>query len=216
MTVNTSVEASAAETRSQLTPITWTTFEKLLQDLGDNRAIRLTFDQSTLEIMTPLGFHESRNRLIDDFVRIIADEWDLPLKKMGSLTLRKAGLQKGVEPDSCYYVQNEPLVRGKVNISLEQDPPPDLVLEVDMSSHSLNKFPIYAALGVTEVWRYDGGQLLAYVLDDQGENYQLTPVSRAFSPLIVADLLPFIDQSLTAGETATLRAFRHWLRNLKH
>lgn len=214
MTISTYGEAIAAESRTQLAPITWATFERLLQDLGDNRAIRLTFDRATLEIMTPLGFHESRNRLIDDFVRIIADEWDLPLKKMGSLTLKKAGLKKGVEPDSCYYVQNEPLVRGKVNISLEDNPPPDLVLEVDMSSHSLDKLPIYAALGVTEVWRHDGEQLLAYVLQEQGNNYQLTPVSRVFSPLVVAELLPFMAQSLTAGETATLKAFRHWLGNL--
>lgn len=213
MTTLTSVEAIAAESRTQLTPITWATFENLLQDLGDNRAIRLTFDQATLEIMTPLGLHESRNRFIDDLVRTIADEWNLPLKKMGSLTLKKAGIQKGVEPDSCYYVQNEPLVRGKADIRLDQDPPPDLVLEVDMSSHSLDKLPIYAALGVVEVWRYDGVQLLGYCLNSQDQSYTLISVSHVFSPLVLADLLPFIAQSLTAGETATLKAFRSWLRN---
>ena len=214
MTTLTSVEAIAVESRTQLTPITWATFENLLQDLGDNRAIRLTFDQATLEIMTPLGLHESRNRFIDDLVRTIADEWNLLLKKMGSLTLKKAGIQKGVEPDSCYYVQNEPLVRGKADIRLDQDPPPDLVLEVNLSRHSLDKLPIYAALGVVEVWRYDGVQLLGYCLNSQDQSYTLISVSHVFSPLVLADLLPFIAQSLTAGETATLKAFRSWLRNL--
>jgi Uma2 family endonuclease len=163
--------------------------------------------------MTSLGLHESRNRFIDDLVRTIADEWNLPLKKMGSLTLKKAGIQNWLEPDSCYYVQNEPLVRGKADIRLDQDPPPDLVLEVDLSSHSLDKLSIYAALGVVEVWRYDGAQLLGYCLNSQDQSYTLISVSHVFSPLVLADLLPFIAQSLTAGETATLKTFRSWLRN---
>ncbi|MGL5132971.1 MAG: Uma2 family endonuclease, partial [Planktothrix sp.] len=99
------------EQRTVLNQVSWQTFINLLNDLGNNRVIRLYYDQGVLEIMTPLGEHENNNRFIDDLVRAIADELNLNLKKMGSLTLKREELLKGAEPDSCYYLENEPLVR---------------------------------------------------------------------------------------------------------
>ena len=201
-----------AEQRVILSNISWQTFEQLLKELGDNRASRLAYDEGILEIMTPLGLHENNNRFIDDLIRAIADELDLNLKKFGSLTLKRSKKQKGAEPDSCYYLQNEALVRSKQEIDLDNDPPPDLVLEIDITSGSLDKRPIYAAIGVPEFWRYDGNKLQVFVLQQSTGDYQQVTQSPTF-PWMSLDVIPrFIRQSLVGGETATLRAFRAWVR----
>jgi Uma2 family endonuclease len=172
----------------------------------------LAYDEGILEIMTPLGRHENNNRFIDDLIRAIADELDLNLKKFGSLTLKRSKKQKGAEPDSCYYLQNEALVRSKQEIDLDNDPPPDLVLEIDITSGSLDKRPIYAAIGVPEFWRYDGNKLQVFVLQQSTGDYQQVTQSPTF-PWMSLDVIPrFIRQSLVGGETATLRAFRAWVR----
>jgi Uma2 family endonuclease len=207
----TTLQPLLAETRVTLSPVRWETFEHLLTDLGNQRSTRLAYSQGVLEIMTPLGEHESNNRLIDDFIRAIADELGLNLKKMGSLTLKREGIKKGAEPDSCYYIQQEPQVRGQQNINLNVDPPPDLVLEIDITSGSLDKLPIYQALGVPEVWRYDGSILTVFVLQTSGD-YQSVSQSQVFPGLDVKAIPRFIRQSLTDGETVTLRTFRQWVR----
>ena len=137
---------------------------------------------------------------------------DLNIKKMGSLTLKKEIIKKGVEPDACYYLKNEPLVRQKQNITLDLDPPPDLVLEIDMSNSSLNKLPIYAALGVAEIWRYNGNNLTGFIFNNDSQDYQESQYSLAFPWLELSQLLPFLQQSLQDGETKTLRNFRQWVR----
>ena len=201
-----------AEQRVILSNISWQTFEQLLKELGDNRSTRLAYNNGLLEIMTPLGPHENNNRFIDDLVRAIADELNLNLKKFGSLTMKRSKKLKGAEPDSCYYLQNEPLVRSKQEIDLDNEPPPDLVLEIDMSSGSLDKLPIYAAIGVPELWRYDGNKLEVFVLQKLDGEYETVSKSQTFTWMSM-DVIPrFIRQSLVDGETATLRAFREWVR----
>jgi Uma2 family endonuclease len=201
-----------AEQRVILSNVSWQTFEQLLKELGDNRSSRLAYDEGLLEIMTPLGRHENNNRFIDDMIRAIADELNLNLKKFGSLTLKRSKKLKGAEPDSCYYLQNEPLVRSKQEIDLDKDPPPDLVLEIDITSGSLDKQPIYAAIGVPEFWHYDGNKLQVFVLQQSTGDYQSVNQSPTF-PWMPLNVVPrFIRQSLVDGETATLRAFRAWVR----
>jgi Uma2 family endonuclease len=117
-----------------LSNVSWQTFEQLLKELGDKRATRLAYNEGLLEIMSPLGPHENSNRFIESLIGAIADELNLNLKKFGSLTLKREKKLKGAEPDSCYYLQNEPLVRSKQEIDLDNDPPPDLVLEIDITS----------------------------------------------------------------------------------
>lgn len=136
----------------KLNSVSWVTFNHLLDELGNKRNQRLTYYDHVLEIMSPLGLHENNNRFIDDLIRAIADELGLNLKKFGSLTLKSNKFQQAVEPDSCYYLQNEPKVRNKQQIDLTIDPPPDLVLEIDITSGSLHKLPIYANLGIPEIW----------------------------------------------------------------
>jgi Uma2 family endonuclease len=201
-----------AENRTILQPISWTTFNNLLRELGNHRNTRLTYHQAVLEIMTPLGEHENNNRFIDDIVRILAEELNLPLKKMGSLTLKKDNLQQAVEPDSCYYITQEPLVRNKQNIDLNIDPPPDLVLEIDITNTSLNKLPIYASLQVPEIWRYNGRSLQVFVLDLTRREYNQVTSSPTFPQLNIEIIPQLISQSLIVGETATLKAFRDSIR----
>ncbi len=201
-----------AEQRVILSNISWLTFEQLLKELGDKRATRLAYNEGLLEIMTPLGPHENNDRFIESLIGAIADELNLNLKRFGSLTLKREKKLKGAEPDSCYYLQNEPLVRSKQEIDLDNDPPPDLVLEIDITSGSLDKRPIYAAIGVPELWRYDGNKLEVFVLHPSNRDYQQVNQSSTF-PWMSLDVIPrFIRQSLVDGETATLRAFRAWVR----
>jgi Uma2 family endonuclease len=204
--------AEIAEQRVILSNVSWQTFEQLLKELGDKRATRLAYNEGLLEIMSPLGPHENSNRFIESLIGAIADELNLNLKRFGSLTLKREKKLKGAEPDSCYYIQNEPLVRSKQEIDLDNDPPPDLVLEIDITSGSLDKRPIYAAVGVPELWRYDGKKLEVFVLQPSKGNYQPANQSPTF-PWMPLDVIPrFIRQSLVDGETATLRTFRAWVR----
>jgi Uma2 family endonuclease len=205
------LQQSLAENRVILNPVSWETFNQLLHDLGNKRASRLAYYQGMIEIMTPLGSHEHNNRFIDDLIRVITEQLNLNIKKMGSLTLKKDELKKGVEPDSCYYLANEPQVRNKQNIDLNIDPPPDLVLEIDITSGSLDKLPIYSALGVPEVWRYDGNNMQSFILEKTSQTYCQSQYSLAFPWLELAKIPPFVQQSLRDGETATLKQFRSWI-----
>ena len=207
------LESAIAEHIVLLNPVSWETFNQLLAELGDKRNKRLAYYQGTLEIMSPLGRHESNNRFIESLISVIADELNINLKKFGSLTLKSQPLQQGVEPDSCYYITNESQVRSKQNIDLDIDPPPDLVLEIDITSGSLNKLPIYANFRVPEFWQYDGEKLTVFLLEEASNTYQKVDKSQIFPFLDLKQIPQLIEQSLEIGETATLKQFRQWVRN---
>src|ERR671939_1507804 len=160
---------SPPEQRVILHNVRWETYERLLADLQDSSAPRLTYDRGTLEIMSSSSEHERYNRTIAQVVEELAVEMEIDLDNLGSTTFRREDLDRGFEPDSCFYIQNAVRVRGKKRIDLTVDPPPDLVIEIDITSPSLDKFPIYAAVGVPEVWRYDGTHVTMYRLT--GERY---------------------------------------------
>jgi Uma2 family endonuclease len=136
--------------------LAWDEYERLLEVLAEGSHVRVSYDRGKLEVMSPLPEHEEYARFIDDLVRALSDARDLELEKRGSATWKKQSLAKGVEPDACYYVRNADRIIGRRTIDLESDPPPDIVVEIDVTNESLGKFPIYAALGVPEIWRYDG------------------------------------------------------------
>lgn len=190
--------------------ISWATYERLLTDLAHQSAIRLAYDQGTLEIMSPLPEHEDVNRTIALLVEVLAEERGVDIRDFGSTTFRRADLARGFEPDSCFYIQHEAQMRGKTNIDLTVDPPPDLVIEVDMTRGSLNKLPLYAQIGVPEVWRYDGERVRIHTL--VAEDYVEVGSSRALSPLPGATLSDLLQQGLTMPRTAFLRALRAWVR----
>lgn len=199
-----------SEQRVILQNINWQTFEMLLADLGDKRACRLAYDKGTLEIMTPLMPHEHYKRLIEKLIDVLTEELNLNVKSVGSMTCKREDLVRGAELDSAFYIQNEALVREKEEIDLTQDPPPDLMLEVDLSSLSLDKLPIYVALGIPEVWRYYRGVLQICQLREG--QYVFCDCSPTFADLPLTEIPLFLEQSTQIGEMAMIRAFRTWVR----
>jgi Uma2 family endonuclease len=205
----TSIPPRIAENRTLLTGIRWQTYQELLLDLSENPSKRLTYDQGLLEIMTPLPEHEVSKRLLGRLVESTTEELGLEIYSLGSTTWRREDLQKGLEPDECYYITQEAQVRGKTTFDLYADPAPDLAIEIDLTSSSLNRLGIYAALGVREIWRYDGQDLKIYVLGE-GE-YQQQEQSSVLPVLSRSDVLLFLNKKSTLGENALIREFRQWL-----
>ena len=160
--------------------------------------------------MTPLFEHENPKIQFDRLIFSLAEELDIEIRSAGSTTLKRKSLTKGIEPDSCYYIQNEAAMRGRETLNLEIDPPPDLAVKIDITSSSVNKFNIYAALGVAELWRYDGAVLKFYQLVES--EYIEINFSIAFPLISVGDMNRFIQQSKTMGEIALLKSFRAWVK----
>ena len=190
--------------------ISWQQFENLLVDLGESRAARVAYDDGTLEIMTPLPEHEYYKETLGDAIKEIAEVLDQDYESLGSTTWKREIKKAGVEPDNCFYFQNEPKIRGKLEFDLSQDPPPDLALEIDVTSKSLSRFPIYARLGVPEIWCYDSGELRIYQL--QNEGYIEVETSSVFPTLPVQELPALIEQYCPQGRRAIRRAVRDWAR----
>ncbi|WP_413200125.1 Uma2 family endonuclease [Nostoc piscinale] len=204
-------KSTPAEQRTVLHNVSWETFEALLRDTGEERGSRFAYECGTLEIMTPLFEHENPKSNLGNFIVALAEELDIEIRSAGSTTLKQKLVKKGIEPDACYYIQNELLMRGKETLDLETDPPPDLAIEVDITSSSVNKFNIYAALGITELWRYNGQNLKFYqLLEGQ---YIECEFSIAFPIVSVRDVSRFIEQSKNMGEIALLKLFRAWVRS---
>jgi Uma2 family endonuclease len=199
-----------AENRVILNNISWDTFERLLADIGDRRKTLFHYINGTLEIMSPLSLHEGSNRFIEALLGVFTDELEIDMRRLGSLLMKIPDLKLGAEPDSCYYIQNESIIRGKEVIIVGQDPAPDLVLEVDITNPSDRRLPIYALLAVPEVWRYDGYSLEFLALENGA--YQPIEKSLSFPDLPAAIIVEYVQKRLTLGESGTLREFRKWVR----
>ncbi|MDJ0736338.1 MAG: Uma2 family endonuclease [Nostocaceae cyanobacterium] len=204
---------TTATTNSQrviLQNISWHTFETILEEMGNTRATRLAYDHGILEIITPLMPYEHNKRLIEKLIDNLAEELNLKIKSIGSTTCKRPDLLRGVEPDSAFYIQNEPLMRHKQNLDLTQDPPPDLVIEVDYKNASVDRMPIYQGLGVPEVWRYQEPVMQIYCLQKGG--YVLCDVSPTFADLPLIQIPQFLAESMKIGEIPMITAFRAWVK----
>src|SRR5438034_11138652 len=126
--------------------IRWETYESLLKDLENRSAPRLAYDRGVLEIMSPHFGHEEVNRALASIVEIVLEEMGVDFRNAGSTTFKREDQERGFEPDSSFYIAHVDQVRGKRKLDMDLDPPPDLLIEVDLTSNSLNKFPLYAAL----------------------------------------------------------------------
>lgn len=195
-----------------LNGVSWQTFKILMSEVGDNRAWRFAYDTGVLEIRMPLLEHQVPKGMLEDFITAIADELEIEVMKAGALTLEREDLTRAVEPDSCFYIQNESRVRGLEEINLPSEPPPDLIVESDNTNSSLNKFPIYASIGVPEIWRYRKKTLQVYRLVEG--QYELTNQSLAFPFLPVAEVPGFMEQSKTLGQRSAVRLFRQRIREI--
>ncbi|NEQ68469.1 MAG: Uma2 family endonuclease [Symploca sp. SIO2D2] len=207
------------EPRVVMKGVSWQTYKTLMSEVGDERSWRIAYDRGILEIRMPLEEHEEPKGLLESFVEAIADELEIEVRKLGALTLAREDLTRAVEPDSCFYIQNEALVRGR-KINLQVDPPPDLVIELDYTSSSLNKQDLYSALGVPELWRYTKNTLLVYqrVAGGYEQCDQLRWCqgnrSLAFPFLPIAEVADFIAQSGVIGQRSAVRLFRQRLRQI--
>jgi Uma2 family endonuclease len=199
------------EQRVLLRNISWQLYESLLQEIGDDGQARLSYLQGDLEFMTPLPQHETYNRQIDRAITTIAEELNQEYNLFGSMTVKRSKMAAGAEPDSCYYIANESAVRGKIKLDFEIDPPPDLVLEIDIISSSLDRMSIYAKLGVGELWWYDGTTLVFYHL--QVDQYVEVARSPTFPMLSPARILEFITDCQTQGILASVKILRTWIKN---
>lgn len=200
----------ALDQRIILRSVSWETYERLLEDLVDCSSPRLTFDRGNLEIMSPTGEHERFNRLLASFVEEAAEFAGIEIESLGSTTFKRADMERGFEPDSCFYVAHAECVLGKRTMDLTEDPPPDLVIEIDITSQSMNKFPIYAQIGVPEVWQYDGERLQMMRLE--ASDYEPIEQSAALPKLPAVALTGFLERSKTTKRSELLKSFREWLQ----
>jgi Uma2 family endonuclease len=196
-----------------LQDINWKTFEIILDQLNETRKFRLAYCNNILEIMSPLPWHEDSKNIIADFIKIAIEEMGLEFRALGSTTFKHPSTGKAIEPDECFYIEHEALIRGKARINLTQEPPPDLVLEIDYSSHT--HLHIYQVIGVPEVWRYVDDALLIYVLQDGC--YMRVETSLHFPHLNMCAAIPkFLIQSRVQGRSSAIKAFRSWIKHSNH
>ncbi len=188
--------------------LNWQAYQQILHALGENSAARLTYNLGILEITMPLEDHEFAARLIELFIRILVVEMGLKIKTMGSTTLEREDLDRSPEPDNAYYIQNQHLVAGR-NVDLQNDPPPDLVVEIDITHTDIDKLQLYATLGVSEFWRYNGRLWRIYQL--QSGQYQEVESSPTFPFIAKENLYEFLNQA-QQDEVEAEQMFRTWVR----
>lgn len=189
----------------------WREYTQLLRIFGERPGYRLTYDRGTLEIMSPLLDHDNSAYLLGRLVDALTEELHLPIKGGRSTTFRRRKRQRGLEPDNCYWIANEAAMRGKTEVDLRIDPPPDLCIEIDVTNSSLDRMKIYAALAVPEVWRLEG-DLLTFNVLQPNRRYAAQPNSLAFPKVTPADLLNFLALRIQLDENAIISQFRDWIR----
>lgn len=187
----------------------WDDYEQLLDQIGDAGGRRISYNDGTLQVMSPSAEHESYSCFIDQMIGFVKVRRRINVRSFGSSTLKKARQRKGLEPDACFYVQSAPLIGDRMQLDFSVDPPPDIAVAIDIHHGSVDKFPIYAALGVAEIWHFDGRRLTVHHL--AGDAYVIAGASRAL-PLLTDQVLTFfLDRLRRDGELAALLAFDEWL-----
>ena len=193
-----------------LTGVPWYEYEHLLADLGEGYSVRLSYNNGRLEVLSRSPKHEKYKELILLLANALAEESDSEFESFGSTTFKREQLAKGVEPDTCFYVQHASNVTGKDEIDLSCDPPPDVVVEVDVAHASETKLELYAALGVPEVWLFDDAGIRFYHLSRR--SYEEKDFSLSF-PVISREVLnQFLDLAKAHGRRSVLHSFREFIR----
>lgn len=194
----------------KLPGISWQTYQALMSELKTRR-LRLTYNCGILEIMGRSADHEIYKKLLGRFVETLAEELRISLYPVGSTTCDRSDLLFGLEPDECFYIQNRMAVKGKKHLDLTQDPPPDLVIEIDLTNQSKNRLEIFGKLGVPEIWCYDGVSLTIYQLQNkiyipcnQSPTFQTFPVEKIDQFLVRTGIVDYLD---------LVDAFRRWVKN---
>lgn len=193
--------------------ITWETYQRLMEERGERPKPRYAYDRGKLEIMVTSYQHENLKHDLATLVEVIAEAMELDIVGAASTTFQREDLAQGFEPDACFYLQNASRIRGQKRIDLHIDPAPELVIEIDITHPSLNKFPIFAGLGIPEVWRYHRQALTIFKLE--GETYREQESSEVFRGVKGEDLTRLIEDSQAMKRPAWLRGVREWARTLR-
>lgn len=203
---------SVVRDRLFLDNVDWRTYTRFLYLFAERSGYRLTYDRGRLEIMSPLPEHEWDAEFLGRLAIALTEELGLTIRSGGSTTLRRRRRRRGLEPDKCYWITNEPALRGKRRINLRVDPPPDLAIEVDVTSSSLDRMSIYATLGIPEVWRIDNRTVTFHALDANRKKYTAVRHSLSFPKVTPADLMNFMAMCAGQDENSVIRQFRAWVR----
>ncbi len=188
----------------------WSEFEAILTELGEKRAARIAYSDGILEIRMPLPEHEVDKELIGDLVKILLEELEIDCECFGSTTFKKQETNIGLEPDQCFYIKNHQQMRGKRRLNLAVDPPPDLAIEIDVTSKT--QIEAYIRLGVPELWVYEGTALKIYLL--QSGQYQESATSPTFPDRPILEWVSeVLTQSILIGRSPALRALRQNVRS---
>ncbi|PPT08551.1 Flavodoxin reductases (ferredoxin-NADPH reductases) family 1 [Geitlerinema sp. FC II] len=192
-----------------LEDIDWKQFENILSELGEHRAARLSYSNGLLEIMVPLPEHEKAKEIIGDMIKILLNIRGLNYDSLGSTTLKNERMTRAVEPDACFYIQNQAAVIGKNRLDLRTDPPPDLAVEIDTTYRT--QLDNYQVLGVPELWRYSQQGLQIKVLQDG--QYLESNSSLIFPDIPIIELVNrYVQQSQVSGSSQAIQAFRNWVQ----
>ena len=202
--------APATDNKIVIYDVSWETYERLLSDLSDRSSPRLTYDRGRLEIMSPTEEHEELNRSLAALVEAVAEALEIDIRSLGSTTFRRQDLERGFEPDSCFYVQSLSKLESNRRVDLELDPPPDIVIEIDISHSSMEKLALYREMGVPEVWRHDGDSVTIHVLQEKG--YETAETSRAFPIVSATKLTELLETRRTQKRYDWLQSIREWAR----
>lgn len=205
------VEYVQTEPRFLLHGVPWREYVAL-RELPENHRVRMTYDRGELEMMSPSKWHEQLSYLIGRLIDVWTEELGIDVQSCRTVTFRREDLQRGLEPDNCYFA-HEPQVRRKRQLDLSIDPPPDLAVEIDLTASGVEKMPIYEAYGVPELWRFDGESLQVYVLEADG-HYAPRSASLAFPQLPPPEMARVLQQLGTASDTTLVRTFRKWVRTV--
>jgi Uma2 family endonuclease len=197
-----------------LSGVTWTEYRRHLRAFAERPRVRLTYDRGVLEIMSPLSEHEIPAEAFARFLTILAEELKLPIRAGGSMTLRHRRRRRGLQPDKCWWIANVHRLRPGLHIDLRIDPPPDLVVEVDVTSSSIPRLPIYATLGVPEVWRVEEGVVSFLVIESTTNTYRVQAHSLAFPILASGELSLFLARVGQVDDTTLGLQFRAWVKEL--
>lgn len=198
------------EQRVLLRNVSWETYERLVEEI-DNPGTRLRYDVGLLEIMSPRERHERFNELLGRLVQVLTEELDMTCRSTGSTTWRRKAKKKCLEADQSYYLTSASRVRGKREVDLAIDPPPDLAIDVENTASAVDQLGIYAALGIPEVWRFDGEQLTIHSLRANGQHSEQSQ-SQFFSQQATAKMVEWIGKCDESDEIVWVKEFRRWVR----
>ncbi|MBX6312352.1 MAG: Uma2 family endonuclease [Isosphaeraceae bacterium] len=198
------------EPRFLIDHVSWEEYETLLE-LWSDRNIRMTYDRGVLELISPSYEHGRHQHILARLVEVYCLERDLDILGAGNTTFRRRIKERGLEPDECYWLRNEPLMRGKEDLDLDVDPPPDLAIEVEVTKSALDRMDIYAELSFPEIWRFDGRLVHVHQLQPDGTYAEITS-SQNFPELPIDEVTRWVLRGSTSAENRLIREFTAWVR----